>query len=184
MLLFLDDPAITAFGSSQYIGLAREEVEQALAAVIAAVRGEGGLAGVHVCANADWTLVLDSEADIVSFDAYSFFDRFVIYAAAIRRFLARGGLIAWGLIPTLHPADLERESADSLHARFQEQAGRISSLGVAAPRLIAQSLITPACGMGALSREAALRGLELTRALSERIRRAAAPGGPSEEVAR
>ena len=34
---------------------------------------EGGLVGVHVCANTDWSLVLDSSADIVSFDAYALF---------------------------------------------------------------------------------------------------------------
>ena len=182
VLLFLDDPAITAFGSSQYIGLGREEIVEGIHAVIAAVHREGGLAGVHICANADWTLVFDSEADIVSFDAYSFFDRFVIYAEPIRRFLDRGGVIAWGLIPTLHPGDLERESAASLHARFQEQAGRLCALGVEPARLIAQSLITPACGMGTLSRELAWRGLELTRALSERIRGAPGSGGPPREV--
>ncbi len=182
VLLFLDDPAITAFGSSQHIGLGREEILEGLNAVIAAVHREGGVAGVHVCANADWTLLFDSEADIVSFDAYSFFDRFVIYGEPIRRFLDRGGTIAWGLVPTLHPGDLERESAASLHARFVEQTGRVCALGVEPERLLARSLITPACGMGTLPRELAWRGLELTRALSERIRRDAGPGGPRREV--
>lgn len=182
VLLFFDDPAITAFGSSQHIGLAREEIAQGLAAVIAAVHREGGLAGVHICANADWTLVLDSEADIVSFDAYSFFDRFVIYADPIRRFLARGGVIAWGIVPTLHPEDLARETVASLAACFRDQLGRVGALGVSPSRLLAQSLITPACGMGTLPRELAWRGLELTRGLSERIRGAEGAGGAIREV--
>ncbi len=170
VLLFFDDPAITAFGSSQHIGLAREDIVQGLAAVIEAVHREGALAGVHICANADWTLVFDSEADIVSFDASCFFDRFVIYADPIRRFLARGGVIAWGIVPTLHPEDLARATLDGLEARFRNQAGRVCALGVSAPQLLAQSLITPACGLGTLPRELAWKGLELTRGLSERIR--------------
>ena len=58
VLLFIDDPAVTGFGSSIFIGLSREDICQALGAVIDAVHVEGGLAGVHVCANTDWTLIL------------------------------------------------------------------------------------------------------------------------------
>ncbi|MCK7469495.1 MAG: hypothetical protein MZU95_00855 [Desulfomicrobium escambiense] len=91
--------------------------------MIDAVHLEGGLAGVHVCANTDWTLVLDSAADILSFDAYAYFDQFVIYREAIRRFLDRGGLIAWGLVPTLSPEDLERETAEALFAQWAVEVG-------------------------------------------------------------
>jgi methionine synthase II (cobalamin-independent) len=37
-------------------------------------------------------------------------------------------------------------------------------------KLIAQSLITPACGMGTLSVDHAMKALRLTRELSDRIR--------------
>jgi methionine synthase II (cobalamin-independent) len=170
VLLFIDDPAIAGFGSSMYIGLNREDISQSLGALIDAVHLEGGLAGVHICANADWTLVLDSAADAVSFDAYAFFDQFVIYREAIRRFLDRGGLIAWGLVPTLSPEDLERATTESLFAQWQAKSARVAALGIDPQRLAAQSLITPACGMGTLSVELAMKGLRLTRALSDRIR--------------
>jgi methionine synthase II (cobalamin-independent) len=170
VLLFIDDPAITGFGSSVYIGLSREDIAQSLGAMIESVHSEGGLAGVHICANADWTLVLESGADILSLDAYAFFDQFVIYREAIRRFLERGGLIAWGLVPTLSPADLERETAESLLAQWEAKSARVAALGIDRERLMAQSLITPACGMGTLSVELAMKALRLTRELSNRIR--------------
>lgn len=170
VLLFIDDPAVTGFGSSIYIGLGREEVTESLGALIDAVHQEGGLAGVHICANADWTLILNSAADILSFDAYAFFDQFVIYRDAIRRFVERGGMIAWGLIPTLSPEDLERETAASLQAQWEAKSEQIVKLGIDRRQLTAQSLITPACGMGALSEVLALRALKLTRELSDRIR--------------
>jgi len=170
VLLFIDDPAVTGFGSSIYIGLSREDILQGLGAVIDAVHLEGGLAGVHVCANTDWTLILDSAADILSFDAYAYFDQFVIYRDAIRRFVERGGLMAWGLVPTLSPEDLERETTDSLFAQWQSKSDQVARLGIDRQRLIAQSLITPACGMGTLSVDLALKALRLTRELSNRIR--------------
>jgi len=170
VLLFIDDPAITGFGSSIYIGLNREDICQSLDAMIDAVHREGGLAGVHICANADWTLLLDSAADVLSFDAYAFFDQFVIYREAIRRFIDRGGLIAWGLVPTLSPEDLGRETTESLVAQWEAKSAQVAALGVDREQLVAQSLITPACGMGTLSVELAMKALRLTRELSNRIR--------------
>jgi methionine synthase II (cobalamin-independent) len=170
VLLFIDDPAITGFGSSIYIGLSREDICQSLAAMIDAVHLEGGLAGVHICANADWTLVLDSAADVLSFDAYAFFDQFVIYREAIRRYVDRGGLVAWGLVPTLSPEDLDRESAASLFAQWEAKSAQLEALGIDRKRLMAQSLITPACGMGTLSVDLAMKALRLTRELADRIR--------------
>jgi hypothetical protein len=170
VLLFIDDPAITGFGSSIYIGLSREDICQSLGAMIDAIHLEGGLAGVHICANADWTLVLDSAADVLSFDAYAFFDQFVIYRDAIRRFVDRGGLIAWGLVPTLSPEDLQRETTDSLLAQWEVKSAQVAALGIDRTRLLAQSLVTPACGMGSLSVDLAMKALQLTRDLSKRIR--------------
>lgn len=170
VLLFIDDPAITGFGSSMYIGLNREDICQSLGAMVDAVHREGGLAGVHICANADWTLVLDSAADVLSFDAYAFFDQFVIYRDAIRRFVERGGLIAWGLVPTLSPEDLQRETVGSLLAQWESKSAQVASLGIDPEQLLAQSLITPACGMGTLSVDLAMKALRLTRELSTRIR--------------
>ncbi len=170
VLLFIDDPAVTGFGSSIYIGLGREEVTESLGAMIDAVHQEGGLAGVHICANADWTLILESSVDILSFDAYAFFDQFVIYRSAIRRFVERGGMIAWGLIPTLSPEDLERETCTSLYGQWEAKFEQVAKLGIDRRQLTAQSLITPACGMGTLSEALALKALKLTRELSDRIR--------------
>jgi methionine synthase II (cobalamin-independent) len=170
VLLFIDDPAVVGFGASISIGLNREDICQGLGAVIDAVHLEGGLAGVHVCANTDWTLILESAADILSFDAYAYFDQFVIYREAIRRFVERGGLIAWGLVPTLSPEDLERETTESLFAQWQSKSDQVARLGIDRQRLIAQSLITPACGMGTLSEALALKALKLARELADRIR--------------
>jgi hypothetical protein len=170
VLLFIDDPALTGFGASVYIGLNREDICQGLGAMIDAVHLEGGLAGVHVCANTDWTLILESAADILSFDAYAYFEQFVIYRDAIRRFIDRGGQVAWGLVPTLSPEDLERETAASLFAQWRSKSAQVAALGIDRQRLIAQSLITPACGMGTLSEALALKAMRLTRELSNRIR--------------
>ena len=172
VIIFLDEPALAGFGSSEFISISRDEIAQSLAEVIAGVHAEGGLAGVHVCANTDWTLVLDSAADIVSFDAYAYFDRFILYADQIKAFLDAGKLIAWGMVPTLNPDELEKATTPSLVQQWQQKAAQVEKLGIDLDQLIAQSLITPSCGAGSLSVEQAVKVLKLTREVSEQIRQA------------
>ncbi len=170
-IVFFDDPGLVSVGSSAYISISREMVTQALAEVISTAQAAGGLTGIHVCANADWSLVLESGADIISFDAYSYFDRFILFNTHVASFLNAGGILAWGIVPTGNAEDIERETVDSLYARWLEQARAVEGLGIDWHSLVAQSLITPSCGTGTLSLTHATRVLELTRALSAKIRR-------------
>jgi methionine synthase II (cobalamin-independent) len=102
VIIFFDEPALAGFGSSAFITISRDEVVSCFEEVIEAVHDEGGLAGIHVCANADWSLLLESATDIISFDAYSFFDKLVLYPDLIKRFVESGGILAWGIVPTLN----------------------------------------------------------------------------------
>ncbi len=170
VILFFDEPALTGFGSSAFISISAEEISACFDEVIDAVHAEGGIVGIHVCANAEWSLILDSSADIVSFDAYSYFDKFVLYPEQIRKFMAAGGILAWGVVPTLNPEDLKKETADSLTALWEERAGGIEALGIDASVITAQSLITPSCGTGSLSLDQAKTVLRLTQEVSRNIR--------------
>jgi len=170
LLIFFVEPGLAGFGSSEFISISHAEVSACFEEVIAAVHAEGALAGIHVCANADWSLILESAADIVSFDAYSFFDKFMLYPKAIKKFLESGRIIAWGIVPTLLPEDIEKETSDSLLAQWEEKAAQIESLGIDKSVILRQSFITPSCGMGSLKLEHALKTLRLTKEVSERLR--------------
>ncbi|MBU0987797.1 MAG: hypothetical protein KKH68_11155 [Proteobacteria bacterium] len=170
VIMFLDEPALAGFGSSAFISISRDEVVACLNEVIDAVQSEGGLAGVHVCANTDWSLILESSADIVSFDAYSYFDKFMLYAGSVKKFLESGGIIAWGIVPTSSRDDIQKETTGSLVAKWQEQVRVVDQTGVEPSRILAQSLITPSCGTGSLSLDLATKVLRLTREVSDTIR--------------
>ena len=170
VIVFIDEPALAGFGSSELISVSREDVRACLDEVIEAIHHEGGLAGIHVCANTDWSLILESELDVINFDAYAYFDRFILYDENLRQYLSSGRILAWGLVPTLNAEDIAREDAVSLKGKWDRQVESLAGLGISEGTLVAQSLITPSCGMGALSREQALKVLETTRALADRIR--------------
>ncbi len=175
VLLFFDEPALTGFGSSAFISISKMEIAACLKEVIDAVHDQGGLAGVHICANAEWSLVLESSADIISFDAYAYFDRFLLYPQQLKQYLHGGGIIAWGIVPTLSPEDLEKESVDSLTAMWHERAAQLAAVaGLPVADVLSRSLITPACGTGSLTLAQATRVLELTAGVSQRIRNEAA----------
>jgi len=170
VIIFIDEPALAGFGSSELISISKEAILGCLQEVVDAIHADGGLAGIHVCANTDWSLVLESGADIVNFDAYTYFDRFVLYGSQIREFLEAGRFLAWGIVPTLKPEEIERETVDSLNTALLERFRQIESLGIAPASLRSQSFITPSCGVGSLSLDLAKRVLALTRDLSATVR--------------
>ena len=171
VIIFFDEPALAGFGSSEFTSISREEVGQCFEEVFEPIHQAGGLTGVHVCANTDWSLVLDSAADIVSFDAYAYFNRFILYSDQIKAFLDSGKILAWGIVPTLNADDLERETTASLVGQLKDKFKQIESLGFDLQRLINQSLITPTCGTGTLSVDLAKKVLKVTREISVEIRK-------------
>ncbi|UCD82764.1 MAG: hypothetical protein JSW26_15415 [Desulfobacterales bacterium] len=170
VLIFIDEPALAGFGSSEFTSISRNDIGQCIAEICEAVQGEGGLAGVHVCANTDWSLILESPADIISFDAYAYFDRLILYPKQIMEFLESGKTLAWGIVPTLHRQQIERETNDSLLEKWWDKVKQLEALGTNRQTLISQSLITPSCGVGSLDLASAEKVIKLTRALSRQIR--------------
>ena len=170
VIIFIDEPALAGFGSSELISISKEEILACLKEVVDAIHTDGGLAGIHVCANTDWSLVLESGADIVNFDAYAYFDRFILYKDKIKDFLSAGRFLAWGIVPTLDPEAIERESVDSLYDCLSDHFGELESIGIDGETIRNQSFITPSCGMGSLKLPLAKRVLAMTRDLSAKIR--------------
>jgi hypothetical protein len=170
VIVFVDEPALAGYGSSELISISGGEIVAALDEVFTAIHNAGGVAGIHVCANTDWGLILESTVDVVNFDAYGYADRFLLYADQVKTFLARGGLVAWGIVPT-GPADvIEQETAETLVDRWQQLMAAAERAGLDAQALRRQSLITPSCGTGSLSEFHARKVLDLTREVSRVVR--------------
>ena len=169
VIVFIDEPALAGYGSSDLISISGEEIGACLTEVIDAIHGQGGLAGVHVCANTDWSLLLRSGVDIINFDAYGYFDRFVLYVDLLKAFLAAGGCLAWGMVPTA-PEQVKDVTLDALWALWQSHLQRLSELGMDLETVQRQSFITPSCGTGALTPMLSEKVLTLTQSLSSKVR--------------
>jgi methionine synthase II (cobalamin-independent) len=170
VIMFIDEPSLAGLGSSAFISVAAAEIQEMINEVADAIHLAGGLAGIHVCANTDWELLLESQIDILSFDAYSFFDKFAPLKDTINTYLNRGSIIAWGGVPTGRAEDIEKENSDSLTALWESQAELLVGPNRSKEKLLRQSFITPSCGTGSLKPELAKKVLELTRAVSANLR--------------
>ncbi len=172
LMIFLDEPSLLGFGSQTYITVSREDVISDINAVASSIHKRGGLAGVHCEANTDWSLLMETELDVLDFDAYDHMQSITLYPAELGAFLDRGGWLGWGIIPTLDREAAASETLPSLLARFDEGVELLISKGFDRELLMRRALITPSCGAGGvLTEELAERVLGLLPQFSLAVRK-------------
>jgi len=164
-IIFVDEPYLVSLGSV-FTPIPEEKVPALLDEVI---KGIKGLKGLHCCGNTNWSVLLDTKVDILSFDAYNYASSLSTHSDKVKSFLEQGGSIAWGIVPNEEEA-LAKESFSGLRDRLEEAMAPFTRDGVKFRQLIAQGLITPSCGLESLSPEAASLALELTAKLSHDLR--------------
>jgi hypothetical protein len=166
-MIFVDDPGVGAFGSRMHLALSRESIQEDLTFIFEAVRAEGALSGIHSCEAVDWSLLTESGVDIISADIYRFGSSLIPYAGHLRRFIERGGTVAWGIAPTLD--DPFAESAGSLLRKLRGLWKELFPEGTDLDQVLRRSMITPACGTGLLEEDRARRVYRLTSEVSRDI---------------
>jgi len=142
------------------VSVSKEEVTSLFGEVAA---GLDALVGIHCCGNTDWSVLLNSQVDLINYDAFNFMDTLFYFREELGTFLQRGGRIAPGLVPStgdgldrVSPADLDR-----LWRRFE---GRVSEIEGAARD---DWIVTTACGLGSLAESDAHKALELLSRLPD-----------------
>jgi methionine synthase II (cobalamin-independent) len=166
-IIFVDEPYMASFGSVS-VTLSAPRVQSLVEEVF---RGIEGLKGVHCCGNTDWSVLLGTSLDILSFDTYNYARSLSLYPKEVKALLDRGGAIAWGIVPNDQPS-LQKETASSLKDRLEEAMAPFTRNGVPFKQLLRQSLLTPSCTLASLDTpDAAAHALELLAELSATIRK-------------
>ncbi len=166
VIIFMDEPAMTSYGSA-YFNVTKEQVIEYWNEIIDGIKEKNGIVGIHCCGNMDWSVPFESRIDIVNFDAYGYVEKLGMYPDELKKFLGRGGILAWGIVPTDRGGRLE---VDFLVNRLTEAVDKLVAAGVDRQTLSEQSMITPSCGMGSLTREEALEILKTTKEVSRIMR--------------
>jgi hypothetical protein len=164
VILFIDEPYLSGFGSA-FTPIQRGEVIRLLREVIDYLRGRSNaLVGIHCCGNTDWSMIIETGVDIVNFDASDYMDYFLLYKNEIIKFLENGGTVAWGVVPTT--SFTGEETLDGLKMQLEKGLNTFYEWGIDQYTVAERSIITPACGVGAIDPNKAERILELLSGLS------------------
>jgi hypothetical protein len=99
--------------------------------------------GIHLCGNPDWDFLLNLDIDILSFNAYNCGEIFIKYREGIKRFLNRGGMLGWGLIPANYD-EFIKESPGGLVHHIEALWGELEKTGFDLGQLMSQSILMPA----------------------------------------
>ena len=151
VICFIDEPILSAFGSSTYIAVRRDDVISLLKDMIDAVHADGGVAGMHCCGNTEWSIPIEAGVDIVNFDAFQYGETIAIYAEAVKSYLVRGGVLAWGIVPT--STAIREQTVEGLADRLEGMMDHLASKGIEKRLIAEQAMLTPACGTGSLTPE-------------------------------
>jgi hypothetical protein len=166
-ILFLDEPYLSGYGSA-FTPIQRHEVIAYIKEIVDYLRSRSNaILGIHCCGNTDWSMIIETGVDIVSFDAVEYLDYLLLYKNDIKRLLQNGGAIAWGLVPTV--SFTGRETIGDLKARLEEGLNTFDTWGLDRDMVAARSLVTPACGVGSIEPFLAEQILELLSDLSNAI---------------
>jgi hypothetical protein len=150
IIIFIDEPILSALGTSSYIGVDSEEALRLLRETADVIRQEGGIPGIHCCGKADWPLVIKSNVTVISFDAYDYIETISLYPLEFTDFLRSGGYLAWGIVPTTD--FIREEDTASLKRRFDKGLETLAK-SMPADLLLSNILLTPSCGTGSRSEE-------------------------------
>lgn len=168
IIIFIDEPAMESLGSA-FSAVSSDAVSEKLNEIIDSIHEAGGIAGIHCCGNADWPMLFRTRIDIVNFDAFGYLDKVLLYPDDIRAFYARGGTLAWGIVPT--GAFTGRETAAELHARLEAGIKRLEDHGIKRQMILRRCILTPSCGMGSLSPDQAVAILKLLGQVSDAMKK-------------
>ncbi|MFP4480693.1 MAG: hypothetical protein ACLFOA_07470 [Desulfohalobiaceae bacterium] len=129
--------------------------------------------GVHLCGNPDWDFLLNLDLDVLSLDVFSNGERFVSYVPAVKRFLERGGVLVWGMVPT-NAEPFAEASLDAMAARLEGLWDILDSKGVDKDWLLSRSLLSPAtcCLVNPDGTRTVEEAFRMIRGLSSRLRQA------------
>ena len=169
MIMFFDEPYLTGVGSA-YTTVNRNDVIDVYSELADSLKNQDSLIGIHCCGNTDWSMLTDTAGiDIINFDAFNFQERFVLYADNLNRFLKRGGIICWGIVPTQEfNTD---QSPELLAQKIKFGLDILVKKGIDRQLLLERLLISPACGLGTLDLQKAEGILSLLNQTSLFIRK-------------
>ncbi len=166
-IIFVDEPYLASIGSA-FANIDKGKVISSLNEVFSAIHEKDGLAGIHCCGNTDWSMLIETTIDIINFDAFGYMDSLILYWKEVKSFLERGGILAWGIVPTSD--EIEDATLDDLISKMNAGIKKLADNGIDPKLIFRNSLVTPSCGTGSLDIKNAEKAMQLTKSVSMKLK--------------
>ena len=165
--MFVDEPGMQ-FIFSALSGYSDQKAKQDLDDFFALIESPKG---IHLCGNPDWDFLLSLDMDVLSLDIHSNAQIFSLSAGSIKKFLNKGGILVWGIVPTGFET-FEKENLDLLSFKLETIWKALDKKGVSMDHILAQGLISPAtcCLVNQDGEKTVEKAFQLTKTLSEKLR--------------
>lgn len=165
--VWIDEPGLSFIFNSMtgYPGeVAKKEYKQFLEQL-------EGPKGVHLCGNPDWSFLLDMNLDILSIDVLTNGPIFIKYVDQIKDFLNRGGIISWGIVPTL-TEEFAAESMETLITKMEDMWNYLDTHGIPKEQILSQAWLAPArcCLVNLDGNETVEKAFEYLKELSGKLK--------------
>jgi len=127
--------------------------------------------GVHLCGNPDWDFLLKLDLDVLSLDVYTNGEAFTAYAPSIKKFLDKGGIIVWGIVPT-NIESFEKENVEALTKRLEGLWDSLAGRGIDRELLITNGMLSPAtcCLVNPDAEKTVEKAFSVVNELSQRLK--------------
>ena len=165
VIIFFDEPSLSMLGTP----FASISDEEAMNWINEALDGVDCYRGVHCCGNTNWSMLLKTNIDILSIDAYQYGENLVMFPDELTEFYEKGGAVAWGIVPSSDEA-IEAETVESLVARMESIFDKMEEKGINRQRAASRSLITPQCGLGLVDPDNIDKVFDLLQGVSKALR--------------
>ncbi len=157
-IIFFDEPILSQIGSA-VLNLKKEDVRSIYQDILWDEKDY--FSGIHICGNSEWDFIMSLPLDIINFDAYSYSEEFFLYSYDIKKFVENGGYIAFGIVPTDEETIKNITEKDIKEKKNFILANLKKILSI--DKISERVFFTPACGMGALSTENAIKALNILK---------------------
>jgi len=161
LVVFLDEPGLTAAMHADFPLEPNRTIDLVSSAL--ATLEPHAVTGLHCCGLADWLVVLQAGAQILSLPLDS---GAVEHCGALGAFLDGGGRIAWGAVPTTGPIG---STPERVWQQLSTEWCALTQGGCDPVLLREQALVTPACGLATHAEPQADLILRLTNQVARRL---------------
>ena len=165
--MFVDEPGMQ-FIFSALSGYSDQKAKQDLDEFFSTIESPKG---IHLCGNPDWDFLLGLDMDILSLDIHSNAEILGLSTQSIKRFLDKGGILVWGIVPTGFET-FAKENIDLLAFRLETIWKALDKKGIPMDQILEQGLISPAtcCLVNEDGDKTVEKAFEVTRELSGNLR--------------